>query len=245
VAELRKRQSPCLLTYPSGTRCRKFTYTTFSGRRCANPPCATRSSAWQTPMSPPNLRPGSTTMTEEQKDVVLLSFIQSLKDQGSWCGETHIQKGTYFLQELMGVPFGFEFILYKHGPYSFDLKNELTSHMADALLALKPRPPYGPSLLPAENSQGLLERSPRTRERFQRQAEFIAKRLGSRDVTDLERLATALFVTRQELPDGSVDDRAARLNELKPHIPLELAHDAVVVIDHLITEARPLAYNNE
>jgi len=184
-------------------------------------------------------------MTETQKDVVLLSFIECLKDKGSWCGETHIQKGTYFFQELMGVPLGFEFILYKHGPYSFDLKDELTSQMADALLALKPRPPYGPSILPGENSQNLLDRFPQTRQTFRRQAEFVASRLGSRDVSVLERLATALFVTRKELPGGSVAERASRIHQLKPHVPLDLAHDAVVEVDKLIAEAQPIAVQNE
>jgi hypothetical protein len=176
-------------------------------------------------------------MTEAQKDVVLLSFIECLKEKGSWCGETHIQKGTYVFQELLGVPLGFDFILYKHGPYSFDLKDELTSHMADGLLVLKPRPPYGPSILPGENSQNLLERFPRARQQFRRQAEFVATHLAQRDVSDLERLATALFVTRKELPGGSVDERATRVHELKPHVPLDLAHDAVIEVDHLIAEA--------
>jgi hypothetical protein len=183
-------------------------------------------------------------MTETQKDVVLLSFIQRLKDQGSWCGETHIQKNTYFLQEIMGVPLGFEFILYKHGPYSFDLKDELTSHMADDLLAVKPRPPYGPSILPGENSQALLDRSPKTRQRFRVQMEYVASRLGARDVTELERLATALFITRKNLPKGSVDERAALIHALKPHVSLELAHDAVVEVDQIIAEAAPSAHKN-
>jgi len=26
-----------------------------------------------------------------------------MKEQGSWCGETHIQKCSYFLQEMMAV----------------------------------------------------------------------------------------------------------------------------------------------
>jgi hypothetical protein len=184
-------------------------------------------------------------MTESQKDVVLLSFIERLKEHDSWCGETHIQKATYFFQELMGVPLGFEFILYKHGPYSFDLKGELTAQMADSLLAVKPRPPYGPSILPGENCPALLERFPKTRRKYEAQAQFVATRLASRDVVELERIATALFVTRKELPGGSVDERAARIHELKPHVPLDLAHDAVVEVDRLIAEAEPVVFRSE
>src|SRR5580700_3742872 len=109
-------------------------------------------------------------MTEPQKDVVLLSFIECLKENGSWCGETHVQKGTYFFQELMGVPLDFDFILYKHGPYSFDLKDKITALRADLLLTVVSRDPYGPSIVLGENSSALLERFPKSRKLFGKQA---------------------------------------------------------------------------
>jgi len=61
---------------------------------------------------------------------VLLDLIDRLNRGGSWCGETHIQKSVYFLQELLGVPLDFNTIFYKHGPYSFDLADELVSLIA-------------------------------------------------------------------------------------------------------------------
>lgn len=66
-------------------------------------------------------------MKRLQRDAVILSLIENLRAKGSWCGETHIQKATYFVQELLRVPLEFEFVLYKHGPYSFDLSDELTA----------------------------------------------------------------------------------------------------------------------
>lgn len=176
-------------------------------------------------------------MTATQKDVVLLAFIQCLKERGSWCGETHIQKGTYLFQEVLDIPLGFEFILYKHGPYSFDLKDGLTALMADGLLDVKPRPPYGPSLLPGENFQTLFQQFPRSARLYHRQAEFVADRVATHDVKTLERLATAVFVMRNELPEGTADQRAAKLHELKPHVPLALAHEATREADKLIAEA--------
>jgi uncharacterized protein YwgA len=177
-------------------------------------------------------------MTEEHKDVVLLSFVKLLFKKGSWCGETHVQKATYFLQELLQVPLGFEFIFYKHGPYSFDLNDQITSLRADLLLTVKSRDPYGPSILSGENAASFLERFPKTRERYRDQAEFVAKRLGRKNVTELERLATALFVTKNELPEGTVEARAARINELKPHVALDLARAAVEEYDQLADEAK-------
>ncbi len=60
-------------------------------------------------------------MNRLQRAAVLLTLLDALKQRGSWCGETHLQKSVYILQELFGVQLGFTFVLYRHGPYSFDL----------------------------------------------------------------------------------------------------------------------------
>ena len=62
-------------------------------------------------------------MKKSQRDAVLLSLVGEMINKGSWCGETHIQKAAYFLQVLLEVPLEFDFILYKHGPFSFDLSD--------------------------------------------------------------------------------------------------------------------------
>ena len=36
-----------------------------------------------------------------QRDAVLLSLMNEMRAKGSWCGETHVQKSAYFLQELL------------------------------------------------------------------------------------------------------------------------------------------------
>jgi hypothetical protein len=49
----------------------------------------------------------------------------------------------------------------------------------------------------------------------------VADRLGRKDVFELEKLATAFYVTTQHPPHAGRDDRAAKIHELKPHVPLE------------------------
>ena len=58
-----------------------------------------------------------------------------------WSGETHLQKATYLACWLVDIPFDFDFILYKHGPFSFELRDELGSMRADRLLDREPQPP--------------------------------------------------------------------------------------------------------
>lgn len=177
-------------------------------------------------------------MDRLQRAAILLSLAEKLRERGSWCGETHIQKGAYILQGLVGVPLGFDYCLYKHGPYSFDLSDELTALRADGIFDQEKQPyPYGPKLKPGGMAQKIWEMYPKTLEKYKQHVSFVADNLGSSDVKTLERLATALFVTLEIGVGASVDARAARLNELKPHVSLDEAREAVERLDRLREDA--------
>ncbi len=177
-------------------------------------------------------------MDRLQQAALLTYLMKRLKDYGSWCGETHVQKSVFFLQALMDVPLGFEFILYKHGPFSFDLRNELTGLRADGLIKIQSRPPYGPQFVLTDQSNYIQELYPKTLRKYDDQVHFVAKKLGNRNVAELERLATALFLTRHEtLP---LEDRADLLVRKKPHIDETNARHALEVVDNLKREANHL-----
>jgi uncharacterized protein YwgA len=175
-------------------------------------------------------------MDRIQRASVLLALNEQLRAAGSWAGETHMQKATYFLQHLMGVPLAFDFILYKHGPFSFDLRDELTAMRAQGFLQLEPQYPYGPTLVAGEKSE-LLKNTFRTMiEGYVPKIRFVSEKLASKTVTDLERTATALYVTL-ESQTAATSDRVRRLNHLKPHIAPEDAQAAVSEVDEIILEA--------
>jgi hypothetical protein len=165
-------------------------------------------------------------MKRLQRRAIILSLVESLLQRDSWCGETHIQKATFFLQKLLQVPLGFDFILYKHGPFSFDLSDELMAMRADHLVQLKSRPPYGPSIVPGENAGRLKDLFPKTIKRYKERVEFVAKELGSFGVAELERIATALYVSLSDSTRGDdvINERAAWITKVKPHISLVEAH---------------------
>src|SRR6266849_277587 len=85
-------------------------------------------------------------MSAPNQTSIVLYVMKALKANGSWCGETHVQKTLFLCQELFGVPSNFKFILYKHGPYSFQLSEHLQGLIADEFIHVRSRPPYGPSL---------------------------------------------------------------------------------------------------
>ena len=126
---------------------------------------------------------------------LLTRLIEGLCSKGDWCGETHVQKTAFFVQELLGVPLGFQFILYKHGPFSFDLRDELTALRADGLLELEPRT-YGAQLVPTKQcgyiQESIRRRIHRMQAKYQRSIELDCRplKLGGKGVVELERLAT-------------------------------------------------------
>jgi hypothetical protein len=176
-------------------------------------------------------------MNRLAQQAILVGLVRRLWQRGSWAGETHVQKAAYLLRELRQVPLDFGFLLYKHGPFSFELRDELAAMQADRLMERQPqRPPYGPRIAVLDRGAQLEERFERTMRRYGEDLDWIADRLGDRGVQDLERLATALWVT-QEHPGAGTHERARRLTDVKPHISDAAAVEAVDEIDGLLRAA--------
>lgn len=175
-------------------------------------------------------------LSELRRYTIIGSLIKKLKENGSWCGETHVQKATFFLEALLRVPLNYDFILYKHGPYSFELNQELSAMRADAILRWKSQFPYGPSIEPTETFNNLKERFDKTLQKFSKEIDFVAKKLGQKNVAELECLATALFVTMELGKETDKNIRAKQIVRLKPHIPLSTAINSVEEVDEIIQE---------
>lgn len=175
-------------------------------------------------------------MQRRQREAVILALADALRGHGSWCGETHLQKAAYFLEEFAGVPLELDFILYKYGPFSFELRDELTAMRADGLMEMSAQPyPYGPTFLTTESGRKLMERWPKTLKRYAVSITFAAKQLGDLGVAKLERIATALYVTKEQ-SGNDINSRAQRIHELKPHLSEADARVAVQAVDKMVTE---------
>lgn len=113
---------------------------------------------------------------------------------------------------------------------------------ADRLLEREVQPPpYGPRTVVSDRGLELEERFGRTMERYGDALDWVADRLGDRGVVELERLTTALWVTR-ELPDGvNIVDRAVALTAVKPHVSNSDAAEAVREVDDMLATVGALA----
>lgn len=155
----------------------------------------------------------------------LLFTMKTLRSEGSWCGETHIQKTIYIGQELFHIPVEFKFVLYKHGPYSFQLSEALQALISDELISIVTKPPYGPSLEVSVDASYLVMRFDQTSPVADR-IRFLSQKLAKKNVADLERIATAVFINKNFGPDQAIQLKSKQLHSIKPHVSLESAEAA-------------------
>ena len=174
-------------------------------------------------------------MERQERWALVAQLVSEMRENGGWAGETHIQKGLYFLQDLLNLPSGYDFILYKHGPYSFDLHDDLGRMRANLILDIEPHLPYGPSFDLGRRGKHVVSRGGENLSRFGPHIRFVADSFGDKDVRTLEGFATALYV-KNENPDGSPRSWGDRVMALKPHISLIDAQTAITSVSEI--EAR-------
>ena len=155
-------------------------------------------------------------MNDPASTAILCNLIKKLADNHSWCGETHVQKATYFLLCLVEENASFRFQMYKHGPFSFDLSSKLAEMRANSIVELVRQPyPYGPSIRVCEQGSQLISNYIDCI--FDEEASRIARFINNRGVTELERLATALYIINKKKISDPEKISTAML-ELKPHL---------------------------
>jgi len=175
-------------------------------------------------------------MNRMMRSALLTKLVQRLREEGSWGGETHVQKVTYFLQELMEVPLDFDFILYKHGPYSFDLHDEIAVLRGVGFLTFELHSRFSPHLKLTDMGTHIQNKFPKTLRKYDSRITLVAETFGDKGVVQLELLGTALFVT---LNYGQlVPCRAAKMTCLKPHISPPQAHKAIADVDRIIADSK-------
>lgn len=157
-------------------------------------------------------------MTSFSEIVLTGRIVERLNSMGSWCGETHIQKSAYIAKIVEQVPLESEFILYKHGPYSFDLSATLLDMRAQNIVVATPQGGYGSSYSLNNGLWSAITRaSGGSYDRYMESINFVCSQFAKRKVSELERVATAVFV-RVNYSNLSPDEMRSKLMELKPHI---------------------------
>jgi uncharacterized protein YwgA len=168
-------------------------------------------------------------LNDLQRSAIVATLVKECRSQDAFCGETLVQKSVFFLQELLNVPLEFDYQLYIYGPFSFELQSHVSSMMADDMITVRPQQ-YGSTFEAGEQIAYIEKHSADVITAYRDSIAFVVNHLANRGVKQLERVATALYFTATA-DDLSVDDRAARICEVKPHITRDDAHQAVEEVD--------------
>lgn len=165
-------------------------------------------------------------MTTTREMVLIGGVVKALRDRHSWTGETHVQKATFIAKVVRRVPFESEFVLYKHGPFSFDLSKSIVHMRGRGLLVTDVNPGYGPSFSVKETLWRALDRTASNIfAQYEASISRICEILAPKNVSELERIATAIYVS-ELLPNSSKEEKINELVRLKPHILPDAASKA-------------------
>lgn len=152
---------------------------------------------------------------------LVVELVRNLNETGSWSGATHVQKCMFFLEHMLNVPAGYDFVIYYYGPFSFDLDRDLVLLQSRGWLTVKREAGYGVHYRPGP-------RAPRARpdvgDHAWRSLRSVAELFGGKGVKDLELMATTYYVYKGL--DGRTRGEAEAVSvvrQLKPH----LSEDAI------------------
>lgn len=101
-------------------------------------------------------------------------------------------------------------------------------------------PDYGPRLKTTETARKWCRRHQASVNRATSAVEFVAGHFGERNVAELERLGTALYVLRKLGDERDTGELARHIVELKPHVELHQAREAVETVLEWQAEAERL-----
>ncbi|GMV88921.1 MAG: hypothetical protein AMXMBFR81_18520 [Chthonomonas sp.] len=161
-------------------------------------------------------------MSGSESFAVILRAVRGLNGVGSWTGKTHVIKSLYIASTRARLPF--EFVLFKHGPYSFDLNDAIESMSAVELLDVQSTPPYGVKLAPGRMEAAI---DPALEDEVSQAVDQAVGAVGCSEVKELEAFATSIWVAER---GQTTQDEAAWLRavkELKPHLDDRMVTEAI------------------
>ena len=157
-------------------------------------------------------------MNQLKRAALISEMLDRMIEKGSWAGKTHLQKCIFFLQAMAGVPTGYVFQLYRYGPFSFEMRDEIIRLQAEDIIRLAPRSAsYRSSLKTTEASKHLRKYVSKTLDQHSKAIDFVADHFGALNASELEPLATAFYFHLEDahIPDEEVGEK---VNAAKSHI---------------------------
>jgi len=154
---------------------------------------------------------------KERKDIIQYIVQQLIEPQGASLGKVKMQKAVYFLQEGLGIPLGYDFVMHYYGPYASELDDILTEMRSEGRLSMTLHiypTCFGYDISLGENPQGGSIPA-ELKDKVDRLAAFF-KKCGAQD---MELYATIHFVQAilgERSRPSDVEDVINEVVKLKP-----------------------------
>jgi hypothetical protein len=159
--------------------------------------------------------------TPETRLAILALMVK--RASGQTLGRTQVMKLFYLLQELKGVPLGYDFRLFNYGPFDSEVLSDLSSACGLDTVVEKTiiySRGYGYDITPgihADKATWSLEANHRE---IVEKVEEVMREFGTFSASELELRSTLLFVDREFAGVGqgvSLEALVERVRQIKPH----------------------------
>ena len=188
----------------------------------------------------------NTTTPASELRVEVLAGMAKLAPQN--LGHTKVMKLCYFLQELEGVPLGYDFNLFTYGPYDSAVLTDLALACrfgAVEEMTVRYSRGSGYNIKATTGADEMVQELNQNDPTLFPRIEKVVKEFGSFGAAELELRSTIFFVDR-ELTQGSMtssrDDVIERVGMIKPHFStqdIRKAADDMADKGWLKTKTRP------
>jgi hypothetical protein len=150
-----------------------------------------------------------------EKYALIYGINARLHEKNVGCPDTTLHVAVYFLQELLGVPLGFKFIIARNTVFSFKLHDSLNDMYGLMLLDLSSRgAPKSPEILPIERAKLFKKEYPDLLSQYQSEFNWVAEKFIDREDLEISLLGVAIYLLRSE-KDMTYEEKIAYTLEIK------------------------------
>ncbi len=134
-------------------------------------------------------------------------------------GRTSLMKLLYFLEEVKGVPLGYNFTLYSYGPYDSQVLSDLgAAERRQAVVAtvVTHRGGYGYQISPGAVAPEYIAQADAFLTQYGAEIDWVAENFGNDTPADLELLSTIVYAHREPQVDQTEHVLVAAVHGVKP-----------------------------
>jgi uncharacterized protein YwgA len=146
---------------------------------------------------------------------LMAELVIKLKGVSPQFGKTVLQKLVYILQEIYGVPCGYDYILYNYGPYSEALADDLSFFASMDGVKIDWSSRLGYEIKEAGKTEHFRKRGEKFLTQYASGINEVIEKFGNMNAKELELRSTILYVSKEE-PLAEMD-LLSRVKEIKPH----------------------------